>query len=67
MLSFRYVIGDFFPLVIIFAMLGPIFVKKKLKVSAIFTGLKSKTPLCFKEDGERSFFLPTLTTEQMAS
>ena len=57
--SFGYVIGDFLPLGILFAMLGPIFVKKKLKVSAIFTGLKSKTPLCFKEHGVRLLFLPT--------
>ena len=31
-LSFRYVIGDFLPLGILFAQLGPIFVKKKLKI-----------------------------------
>ena len=62
-LSFRYVIGDFFPLEIVFAMLGPIFVKKKLKVSAIVTGLKNKTPLCFKEHGVRLLFYPTLTIE----
>ena len=43
----------FFPLGIFFAMLGSIFVKKKLKVSAIFTGLKSTMPLCFKEHGVR--------------
>ena len=68
MLSFRYVIGDFFPLGILFAMLGPIFVKKKkLKVSAFFPGLKSKTPLCFEEHGVRLLFLPTSTIERMAS
>ena len=48
-------------------MLGAIFVKKKLKVSPIFTGLKSKTPLCFKEHEVRLLFLPTLTIKQMAS
>ena len=64
MLSFRYVIGDFFPLGILFAMLVPIFVKKKLKVSAIFTGLKSKTPLCFKDHGVRLLFL---TTDKIAN
>ena len=30
-------------------MLGLIFAKKKLKVPAIFTGLKSKAPYGFKE------------------
>ena len=39
--------NDFFPDGIILAMLGPIFLKKMLKISAIFTGLKSKTPLFF--------------------
>ena len=48
-------------------MLGPIFVKKKLKVSAVFTGLKSKVPLYFKEHGVDLLFLPTLTIEQIAS
>ena len=48
-------------------MLGLIFAKKMLKVSAIFTGLKSKTQLCFKEHRVRLLSLPTLTMEQMAS
>ena len=61
--SFRYVIGDFLPLGILFAMLGPIFVKKKLKFSAIFTGLKSKTSLFFMEHGVRLLFLLTLTIQ----
>ena len=39
--------NDFIPYGIILTMLCPIFVKKMLKVSAIFTGLKSKTPLLF--------------------
>ena len=63
----RYVIGDFFPLGISFAMLGPIFLKKKLEISAIFAGLKSKVPLYFKVSGVDLLFLPTLTIEQIAS
>ena len=61
-LIFRYVIGDFLPLVILFAMLGPIFLKKTLKVS-----VKIKTSLCFKQHRVRLVFLPTLTIERMAS
>ena len=48
-------------------MLGPILVKKKLKVSAIFFGLKSKTLLCIKEHGVRLLFLPTLTVVRITS
>ena len=48
-------------------MLSPIFVKKKLKVSAIFTVLKRKAPLCFKEHGIGLLFLLTLTKERIAS
>ena len=48
-------------------MLGPIFVKKKLKVSAVFTGLKSKVQLCLKEHGVRLLFLSTMTIERIAS
>ena len=59
--------GDFFPLGILFAMFGSIFVKKKLKVSAIFSGLNSKALLFFKEHGVDLFFLPTLTIEQIVS
>ena len=59
--------GDFFPLGALFAMLGPIFVKKKLKVSAIFNGLKSKAPLFFKEHEVDLLFFLTLTIEQIAS
>ena len=55
--------GDFFPLGALFAMLGPIFVKKKLKVSAIFNGLKSKAPLFFKEHEVDLLFFLTLTIE----
>ena len=65
-LLFRRVTGDFVPLGILFATLHPIFVKKKLKISSIFTRWKSKTPLCFKEHGVRLLFLPTLTIEPMA-
>ena len=59
--------GDFFPLGILFAMFGSIFVKKKLKVSAIFSGLKTKALLFFKEHGVDLFFLPTSTIEKIAS
>ena len=48
-------------------MLGPIFVKKKLKFSAVFTGLKSKTLLCFKEHGVHVLFLLTLPIQQISS
>ena len=48
-------------------MLGPIFVKKKLKVAAIFTGWKNKASLCFKDHGGDLLFLPTLTIEQTSS
>ena len=61
--SFRYAIGDFLSLGIFFAMLDLIFVKKKLKLSAIFTGLKSKTSLFFMEHGVRLLFLLTLTIQ----
>ena len=59
--------GKSFPLGIVFAKLGSIFVKKMLKVWAIFTALKSKAPLCFKEHGIHLLFLPTLTIEQIDS
>ena len=48
-------------------MLSPILAKKKLKVSAIFIGLKSKTPLCIKKLGVRLLFLPTLTIVRITS
>ena len=48
-------------------MLGPIFMKKKLKVSAFFTRLKSKALLRFKKHGVDLVFLPTLPIEQIAS
>ena len=66
-LSFRYVIGDLFSFRNSFCQLGPVFIKKKLKVPAIFTELKSKMPLYFKEHGVRLLFLHTLTIERMAS
>ena len=66
-LLFRYVIGNFLPLGVLFAMLDPKFVKKKSKVSAFSTGLKSKTSLCFREHGVSLLFLPTLIVERMAS
>ena len=44
-------------------MLGPIFLTKKLKISAVYTELKSKTPLCFeKKYGVPLLFLPTIMT-----
>ena len=56
-----------FPLGTLFAMLGPIFVKKKFKVSAIFAGLKIKPPLCVEEHRVDLLFLPTLTIDLIAS
>ena len=58
--------GDFVTLGILFVMLGPIFIKKKLKVSAIFGGVRSNAPLCFKEHGVHLLFLLILTIEQIA-
>ena len=45
----------FFPLGILFAILGPIFEKTKLKVSATFTGLKSKALLCLEKIASQVF------------
>ena len=47
MLSFRYVIGDFFPLGILFAMLGTISVRKNVESFSYLYGIEKQGAVMF--------------------